>query len=64
MTATDFLMGVAVVLAVEGLVYAVAPTAMQRALATLAEAPPERLRTGGLVAAVMGVALAWALKGA
>ena len=64
MTAADLLMGVAVVLAVEGLVYAVAPAAMQRALASLVAAPPERLRIGGLVAAVIGVALAWALKAA
>ena len=64
MTAADLLMGVAVVLAVEGLVYAVAPAAMQRALTSLASAPPERLRIGGLVAAVIGVALAWVLKAA
>ena len=44
MTLADLLMGVAVVLAVEGLAYAVAPAAMQRALTSLAAAPPERLR--------------------
>ncbi len=64
MTANTLLMGVAVALALEGLVYAVAPTAMQRALASLAAAPPERVRLGGLIAAVIGVALAWALKAA
>jgi hypothetical protein len=63
-TGTTILMGVAVALALEGLVYAVAPTAMQRALATLAQAPPERLRLGGLAAAAAGIALAWALKAA
>lgn len=64
MSATTLLMGVAVALAIEGLVYAMAPAAMQRALATLAAAPPERLRIGGLAAAAIGVALAWALKAA
>ncbi len=64
MTANTLLMGVAVALALEGLVYAVAPAAMQRALASLAAAPAERLRVGGLVAAAIGVALAWVLKAA
>jgi uncharacterized protein YjeT (DUF2065 family) len=53
------LAGVAVVLAVEGLAYAIFPGAMKRMLASLAAAPEQRLRTGGLVAAVIGVALAW-----
>jgi len=61
-TLADLLMGVAVVLAVEGLAYAVAPAAMQRALTSLAAAPPERLRLLGLLAATIGVAIAWALK--
>ena len=64
MTATTLLMGIAVALALEGLVYALAPKAMQRALASLATAPPERLRIGGLAAAAIGIALAWALKAA
>nr|WP_211847833.1 DUF2065 domain-containing protein [Neoroseomonas eburnea] len=60
---TDLLQGVAVVLALEGIAYALAPGAMRRALARLAEAPEHRLRVGGLVAAAIGVALAWLLKG-
>jgi uncharacterized protein YjeT (DUF2065 family) len=55
------LAGIAVVLAVEGLLYAIAPAAMRRAVAALAEQPEARLRTGGLAAAVLGVALAWVL---
>jgi uncharacterized protein YjeT (DUF2065 family) len=57
------LAGVAVVLAVEGLAYAVLPGQMKRMLASLATAPEERLRVGGLVAAVIGVALAWLVIG-
>ncbi|HWT08474.1 MAG TPA: DUF2065 domain-containing protein [Roseomonas sp.] len=63
MTGVALLQGVAVVLALEGIAYALAPGAMRRALMTLAEAPEQRLRLGGLVAAVLGVAIAWALKG-
>jgi uncharacterized protein YjeT (DUF2065 family) len=55
------LAGVGVVLAVEGLLYAVAPSTMRRAVASLAEQPEARLRVGGIAAAVIGVALAWVL---
>jgi hypothetical protein len=61
-TLINLLQGVAVVLALEGLLYAVAPGAMRRALRSLAEAPEQRLRIGGLVAAMLGVGLAWLLK--
>lgn len=64
MTGATLAMGLAVAMAIEGLVYAVAPGAMKRALASLSEAPPERLRLGGLAAAAIGVALAWILKAA
>ncbi len=49
----------AVVLAVEGLCYALFPAAMQRMIASLATLPELRLRQGGLVAAAIGVAAAW-----
>jgi uncharacterized protein YjeT (DUF2065 family) len=63
-TFTGLLQGVAVVLALEGIAYALAPGAMRRALAAIAVAPEQRLRLGGLVAAVLGVGLAWLLQGA
>jgi len=63
-TATDLLQAVAVVLAIEGLLYAVAPGAMRRALTVLSAAPEDRLRLGGLAAAAAGLAVAWALRGA
>jgi uncharacterized protein YjeT (DUF2065 family) len=60
-TAIQVIAGVAVVLAVEGLLYAVMPAAMRKALTSLASASEDRLRIGGLVAAVGGIALAWVL---
>jgi len=54
--------GIAVVLALEGLAYAIAPDFMRRALASLAEAPEARLRIGGLIAAAGGIGLAWLLR--
>ncbi len=62
MSFTALLQGAAVVLAIEGLVYAIAPGLMRRALASLAEAPEARLRVGGLIAATLGIGLAWLLK--
>jgi len=55
------LAGIGVVLAVEGLLYAIAPAAMRRAVTQLAEQPEARLRAGGIAAAVIGIALAWVL---
>jgi uncharacterized protein YjeT (DUF2065 family) len=63
MTLATLLQGVAVVLALEGLLYAIAPGAMRRALRALSAAPEERLRVGGIAAAAIGVAVAWALQG-
>ncbi len=62
MTFTTLLQGIAVALALEGLVYAIAPGFMRRALASLAEAPEARLRLGGLIAAAGGIGLAWLFK--
>lgn len=63
MTFTGLLQGVAVVLALEGIAYAVAPEAMRRGLMTLVQAPEQLLRVGGVVAATIGVFLAWLLNG-
>ena len=63
MTFTGLLQGVAVVLALEGIAYALAPEAMRRGLVVLIQASEQRLRIGGLVAAVLGVAIAWLLNG-
>lgn len=62
MTLAGLLQGVAVVLALEGIVYAVAPGMMRRALSRMAEAPEDALRIGGLAAAILGISLAWALQ--
>ncbi|MFC4168693.1 DUF2065 domain-containing protein [Teichococcus aestuarii] len=58
MTAFQVLAGMAVVLALEGLLYAAFPGAMRRALATLALQPSERLRLVGLGVAVVAVVAA------
>jgi hypothetical protein len=61
MRAEQLLAGVAVVLALEGLLYAVMPRAMRNALGRLASLPEAQLRIGGLVAAAFGIGVAWLL---
>ncbi|MBU8538814.1 DUF2065 domain-containing protein [Falsiroseomonas tokyonensis] len=53
------LAGVAVVLAVEGLCYALFPAAMKRLVANVLAVPEQRLRQSGVLAAMIGVAAAW-----
>ena len=56
------LIGFALVLLVEGLVYAVAPNLMKRLLTQMTVIPESPLRSGGVVAAVAGFGLLVLLK--
>ena len=58
MTPAELVAGVAVVLAIEGLLYALAPSAMRRALLAMAATADARLRWGGVAAAAAGILLA------
>ncbi len=59
----DLLVALGLVLVIEGLTFAVFPGGAKRALAVLAEAPEPSLRVAGLVSAVIGVAVVWAVRG-
>ncbi|MCT4370387.1 DUF2065 domain-containing protein [Yangia mangrovi] len=59
MTGTDILTGIALVLVIEGLVYALAPSLVERMLEALRQMPLETRRTLGLVTIVTGVLLLW-----
>jgi uncharacterized protein YjeT (DUF2065 family) len=54
---------IAVILVLEGALYALFPEGMKRVLAAALEQPPEVLRMSGLVAAIAGVGLAWLARG-
>ena len=56
---TVVLLALGLVLAVEGLAMALAPSRMEEALRMLAEMPPERRRVLGLAALALGVVLIW-----
>jgi uncharacterized protein YjeT (DUF2065 family) len=59
----DFLTGLALVLVIEGALYALFPGGMRRMMAQLQEIPENRLRTMGLLGAVVGVIGVWLLRG-
>ena len=56
------LIGFALNLIVEGLIYAIFPDRMKVLLTRVVEFPVNALRSGGLIAAVGGFGLIWALK--
>jgi uncharacterized protein YjeT (DUF2065 family) len=56
------LLALGLVLIVEGLVYALAPSLIDQMLVALAALPPEARRLMGLLALVIGLALVWAAK--
>ena len=60
---SDLWVGLALVLVIEGALYALFPDAMKRAVMSIADMPAAILRNAGLVAAVVGVAIVWLVRG-
>jgi len=60
---TTLFLGLAVAIAIEGAIYALAPEAMKRFLSQLLETSDDQLRIAGLVALVLGVGLVALLLG-
>jgi uncharacterized protein YjeT (DUF2065 family) len=58
----DFLTAVALVLVIEGVLYALLPETMKRMAARTAAVPLQTLRIGGLLAACVGVMAVWVLR--
>ena len=56
------LIGFGLILIIEGLIYAIFPEGMKKLLNRMIDMPVSALRSGGLVAAVIGLALLWAMK--
>lgn len=52
----------ALVLVIEGVLYALFPEAMQRMIAQISVLSPQSLRFAGLIFAFLGVVLVWFLK--
>lgn len=58
----DFLVGVGVMLVLEGLIFAGGPEAMRRAMASAQSASDQFLRGVGLASAIVGLLLIWLIR--
>lgn len=63
MTLTDIGTGIALVLIIEGLVYALAPSLVERLLEALRAMPLEARRNLGLLTVATGLLLLWIFRG-
>ncbi len=61
--ALQLLTALALILVIEGVLYALFPNGMQRMLAQVMTMPPSALRRAGLVSVFAGVVLVWLLRG-
>lgn len=60
---SDLITALALVLVIEGALYALFPDAMKRIVLRIADMPAATLRNVGLVAATVGVAFVWLIRG-
>lgn len=58
----DFATAIALILVIEGILYALMPEAMKRLALRTMSTPAQALRAAGLIAACLGVALVWVLR--
>ncbi len=58
----DLLTGLALVLVIEGILYALFPEGMKRVAARAMMVQPQILRAAGLLAAAFGVVVVWLLR--
>lgn len=60
---TDLVVGIGLVLVIEGLAYAIAPALMKSAMVRMQEAPDQALRAVGVLAVALGVVVVWLVRG-
>ena len=58
-----FWQALALVLVIEGLAYALFPSALKRMMSAATQVPDDALRVGGLVACAAGVVAIWLIRG-
>ncbi len=63
MPTDELLIALALVLVIEGALYALFPEAMKRMMVSVAQQPGSALRSAGLLAATVGVGIVWLLRG-
>jgi hypothetical protein len=63
MMMSDLVLALGLMLVIEGCLYALFPDAMKRAVAVVLEQPSSSIRAVGLVAALIGLGIAWLVRG-
>jgi uncharacterized protein YjeT (DUF2065 family) len=58
----DFATAIALILVIEGILYALMPQAIKQLAVRTMSTPAQALRAAGLIAACLGVALVWVLR--
>ncbi|MCB9929659.1 MAG: DUF2065 domain-containing protein [Alphaproteobacteria bacterium] len=58
----DFIVGLGLMLAIEGALYALFPDAMRRMVVRILQEPTDRVRFFGLTMAVVGVFIVWVIR--
>jgi uncharacterized protein YjeT (DUF2065 family) len=60
---SDFIVAIGLVFVIEGLVFSAFPSTAKRAMESVLQTPDSSLRTVGIVSAVLGILLIWAIRG-
>ncbi len=60
---SDFLTAIGLVLVLEGLLYAVAPSFIKRMAIDVTQMPEQTLRTVGTIVLCVGVGIVWLIRG-
>ena len=60
---SDLLTALALALVIEGALYALFPNTMKKMLVQVLAQPESHMRTAGLAAALVGVAIVWVIRG-
>lgn len=59
----DLIVALGLAIAIEGMLYALFPDGMRRALAAVLEQPASLVRSAGLAMAAVGVVIVWLVRG-
>ena len=59
----DFWTALALAMAIEGFAYAIFPDGMKRMMTNILNMPSSKVRSTGLIAAILGVSLIWLIRG-
>ena len=60
---TDLMVGIGLVLVIEGVIYAAVPSAMKRMMSRLFDMPDQNLRLAGVISVAVGVLIVWLVRG-